>query len=129
MTAGSWKKALWGIGNKLRGVHGADATIRPEDLAARLAAGATPKLLDTRSEREFHRSRVPGAVLIPHRELPDRLAEVPAAKDEELIVYCEAGVRAAVAEEFLREMGWTRLVHLHGDMAVWRALRLPVEEG
>ena len=129
MTAGGWKKAVFGIGNKLRGVHGADETIRPEQLADRLEAGERPKLLDTRSEREFHRSRVPGAVLIPHKELPDRLDEVPAAKDEELIVYCEAGVRAAVAEEFLREQGWTKLVHLHGDMATWRALRLPVEEG
>lgn len=109
--------------------HGADQEIGPEELAARLAAGEQPALLDTRSVREFQNARIPGAVLIPYAELADRLTEIPGARDEELIVYCAHGIRAAVAEDFLRSLGWTRLVHLQGDMTAWRTLGLPIERG
>lgn len=109
--------------------HGADAQIGPKELAARLEAGEGPALLDTRSLREFQNARIPGAVLIPNSELAERLADLPAGQDEELIVYCAHGIRAAVAEDFLRAAGWTRLVHLQGDMTVWRALGLPIERG
>lgn len=111
------------------GGQGAEEVIAPEELAARLQAGERPALLDTRSPREFRVARLPGAVLIPWDELRARLDQVPAAREEELIVYCEHGIRAAVAEELLMLAGWKRVVHLHGDMAVWRALGLPVEQG
>ena len=109
--------------------RGADLQIGPEELAARLEAGEQLSLLDTRSAREFQNARIPGAVLIPYAELPDRLAEIPGERDEELIVYCAHGIRAAVAEDFLRSLGWTRLVHLQGDMTAWRMLGLPIERG
>lgn len=109
--------------------HGADLQIGPEELAARLESGEQPALLDTRSAREFQNARIPGAVLIPYAELADRLEDIPGRRDGELIVYCAHGIRAAVAEDLLRTLGWTHLVHLQGDITAWRTLGLPIERG
>lgn len=43
------------------------------------------QLLDVRQPNEFSQAHIPGAVLIPVRELPDRLAEVD--KDKPTFVY------------------------------------------
>ena len=46
---------------------------------------------------------LPDALLIPLRELPGRLAEVPAERP--LVVVCHHGQRSALAMRFLRSHG------------------------
>lgn len=105
-----------------------EPTVTGEALAERLAAGATPLILDVRTPEEFQAGRVPGAINIPHTELAARLDELgPGARDREVVVYCESGRRAAVAEAVLRDAGYARTVHLEGDMAAWRRDQRPCE--
>jgi rhodanese-related sulfurtransferase len=47
---------------------------------------------------------------------------VPAAKDEEIVLYCGTGRRASAAIEALRSAGYTNLKHLEGDYPAWKAL-------
>ncbi|MBW8330283.1 MAG: sulfurtransferase, partial [Thiobacillus sp.] len=49
---------------------------RPADVAAHIETGHTPVLLDVREPWEWNLCRLPGAILIPMRELPARLAEL-----------------------------------------------------
>ncbi len=103
-------------------------TITGDELAAWLAAGDTPLILDVRTPEEYEAGRVPGAINIPHTELAARLDELgPAAPDGEIVVYCERGGRAAVAEALLRDAGYERTLHLEGDMAAWRREQRPCE--
>jgi phage shock protein E len=76
-------------------------------------------VLDVRTPAEFASGHVPGAVNIPHDQLPNRIAEITGAKDKEVVVYCRSGKRAAIAEETLAANGFTRLRHLEGDMIKW----------
>jgi phage shock protein E len=76
-------------------------------------------ILDVRTLEEFAAGHLPGAVNIPYTHLPARLSELPDAGDKEIILYCATGVRAERAAERMREQGYTRLLHLDGDMKAW----------
>ena len=44
-----------------------------------------------------------------------------------MVVYCEVGVRAKVAEVILSQAGFKSILHLEGDMSAWRSSNLPTE--
>jgi phage shock protein E len=85
-------------------------------------------ILDVRTPEEFVAGHVPGAVNIPYTHLPARLSELPDAGDKEIVLYCATGVRAERAAERMREHGYTRLLHLDGDMKAWDEKNRPKEK-
>ncbi|MGB5104215.1 MAG: rhodanese-like domain-containing protein [Steroidobacteraceae bacterium] len=88
-------------------------------------ADADLVVLDVRSPDEFAAGHVPGAINIPHERIAERLAEVP--RDKDVILYCQSGRRAGIAAQALAEQGYTRLFHLEGDIAAWKANGRPLE--
>ena len=101
--------------------------IGASELKSELGADGAPMVLDVRTEWEYESGHVPGAVHIPHTELAGRLSELSAVQKDEIVVYCEVGVRAAVAESILEEAGFTRVRTLAGHMRNWRAQGYPRE--
>ena len=61
-------------------------------------------LLDVRTEGEFHRGHLEGAVNVPIDELRDRLEEIPRAAT--LLVYCLTGIRSYYICRILRQRGY-----------------------
>lgn len=102
-------------------------SISASKLSERLADGGSPLVLDVRTEREYAAGHVPGALHIPHTELAAHLSNLPATKHEEVVVYCEQGPRAYMAERVLQDAGYTRVRDLEGHMADWRSGDYPVE--
>jgi adenylyltransferase/sulfurtransferase len=101
--------------------HGTDASddaeIQPRSLAAHLAAGLTPTLLDVREPYEWAIARLPDARLVPLDALPDAVHTLdPSA---ELIVYCHHGMRSAAAVAWLRSQGFRRARNLTGGIDRW----------
>jgi molybdopterin/thiamine biosynthesis adenylyltransferase/rhodanese-related sulfurtransferase len=94
-------------------------SITVETLAARLAAGETPFIVDVRQPEEEAEGRIPGALLIPLATLPGRLAELPA--DREILVHCKAGGRSARAVTFLHQAGFPGAVNVSGGIDAWNA--------
>jgi rhodanese-related sulfurtransferase len=88
---------------------------------------AKPLVLDVRTPGEFSAGHVPCAINIPHDQLATRLAELPSSRDEPVVVYCRSGRRAALAEDVLRQNGYSNVRHLKGDMLGWEAESRPVE--
>lgn len=82
-------------------------------------------ILDVRTPEEFAAGHVPGAINIPYTHLPARVSELHDAGDKEIVVYCATGVRAERAVKRMREQGYTRLLHLDGDMKGWDANNRP----
>jgi rhodanese-related sulfurtransferase len=102
--------------------------ISADELAARIAAGDAPLVLDVRSREEFAAGRVPQALNIPHAELGSRLGELGVEDpDREIVVYCESGRRAELAASTLRHAGFREVRHLEGDMRAWRVGERPCE--
>ena len=88
-------------------------------LAARIASGTAPVILDVRSTWEFARGHVPGAIHVPFWRVHAHLHRIPARPDDEIVVYCGHGPRAAWAEAALRRRGFRRVLDLAGHWAGW----------
>jgi phage shock protein E len=103
--------------------------ISQSDLLARLEK-KDPSLvvLDVRTPVEFAAGHVPGAKNISHDELPAKLAELAAHKDQDVVLYCRSGRRTQIAEGTLRGAGFTKLLHLEGDYLAWEAEKRPIEK-
>lgn len=99
--------------------------IMPKPLHNRIVQGSAPLILDVRTQQEFSTGHVPGAKNIPLDQLQRRWREMSLSQDQELVVYCERGVRAKFAEDILTAAGFTNLLHLKGHMQAWRAAQLP----
>ena len=94
-------------------------SISARDLAAWLAdAGREkPQLLDVREPWEFERARIPGAQLVPMREVPARLDEVDPEK--EVVAICHHGGRSAQVALFLEKNGYAKVHNLVGGVDAW----------
>jgi adenylyltransferase/sulfurtransferase len=77
-------------------------------------------LLDVREPNEFQICRIPGSVLIPLGQLPNRLGELPGpAGEADFIVHCKMGGRSAKAVKLLHEHGFTQARNLKGGILAW----------
>ncbi|MBG0789189.1 MAG: sulfurtransferase [Desulfovibrionaceae bacterium] len=77
----------------------------------------TYTLLDVRQEWEYEEEHLPGALLLPLSELPDRMDEVDAGKP--VVVYCRTGGRSMAAAVLLDGQGFTGISNLVGGMSAW----------
>jgi phage shock protein E len=107
----------------------ATPTIAADELIGRLDK-KDPELLvlDVRTPEEFAAGHIPGAVNIPHDQLPNRIAEITNAKNKDVVVYCRSGKRAAIAEGTLAAQGFKSVMHLEGDMIKWNQEQRAVEK-
>ena len=96
----------------------------PEQAHDAIEAGEAV-LIDVREPWEWDQLRVPGAVLIPLAEVPQRLDEIP--DDRDVYVHCRLGGRSAKAVEFLHEHGRPRAKNVVGGIEAWQEAGLPVE--
>ena len=102
--------------------------ITQRELMQQLDRNDPPMIVDVRRPDEFATGHVPGARNIPHNEIAARLHELDDHRHQEVVVYCESGRRAAIAQGILEQAGFTRVRHLEGDMQSWRKRHLPQQE-
>jgi phage shock protein E len=102
--------------------------ITPAELQTRLEK-QDPDLvvLDVRTAAEYADGHVPGARNVSHDQLAAKLGELSPLKDKQVVLYCRSGRRSQLAEQTLREAGFTRLLRLQGDYLGWEASSQPVE--
>jgi adenylyltransferase/sulfurtransferase len=87
------------------------------ELKRRLDRGDRLTLVDVREPNEYQINRIPGTTLIPLGEVPRRYAELD--KEEEIVVHCKVGARSARAADFLRSVGFRRVLNLKGGILDW----------
>jgi adenylyltransferase/sulfurtransferase len=87
------------------------------ELKGRLDRGDKLRIIDVREPNEFQINRIQGAELIPLGELPRRYAELDPA--DELVMQCKVGGRSAKAADFLRSVGFKRVLNLKGGILDW----------
>ena len=92
-------------------------SIATERLREILGAGFDGLLIDVREPHEHAVSRIDAALLIPLRDLPSRLADLP--RDLEIIVHCKSGARSARAVKLLLESGFPHVRNLVGGIDAW----------
>jgi rhodanese-related sulfurtransferase len=98
------------------------ATINVRELSELCCSGERPEIVDVRSETEFAAAHIPGAKCIPLQQLAQRHADLG---DGDLVLVCEAGTRACIAQKSLSQRS-ERVLVLDGGTRAWREAGLPL---
>lgn len=77
------------------------------------------QLLDVRQPKEYEREHIPGAILIPVKELVYRIAELDPGKPT--LVYCAAGVRSKAASQILMSRDFAEVYNISGGIRAWKS--------
>jgi len=97
--------------------------------ATRLRNDTEAIFVDVRSEQEYADGHLPGARLIPLRELDGRLGELERLRSRPIIAYCRTGNRSLAACRILRRAGFEQAYSLAGGIRAWQEAGLPVSRG
>lgn len=94
--------------------------ISSAELEARLGNGGFT-LVDVREADEHSQGAIEGAKLIPRGLLESNVPLHIPDSATEIIIYCAAGARSALAAKALRDMGYERVSSLSGGFGTWKA--------
>src|SRR2546428_108888 len=87
------------------------------ELKQRLDRGDKLKIVDVREPNEYQINRIPGSELIPLGDVPKRVNELN--PDDEIVVHRKTGGRSAKAADFLRSVGFKKVLNLKGGVLDW----------
>jgi rhodanese-related sulfurtransferase len=95
-----------------------------EALDSHRVAGAP--VIDVRQPDEYEERHVPGAVLIPLDELPERIDDIP--MDQPIYIVCETGARSQRAAGWLLRQGYDA-TNVAGGTTAWERAGKPTVTG
>jgi sulfur-carrier protein adenylyltransferase/sulfurtransferase len=87
------------------------------ELKERLDRGDALKIIDVREPNEYQINRIAGSVLLPLGDVAQRYKELDPA--DEIVVHCKMGGRSAKAADFLRSVGFKKVLNLKGGILDW----------
>ncbi len=92
--------------------------ISPEEVVNKIKNKEKFVLLDVRTQKEYQKSHIIGAILFPLQALSEQsLIDFDLGnKKAEFIVYCKSGVRSARAYKLLSGWGYTNLKNMTGGI-------------
>jgi hydroxyacylglutathione hydrolase len=102
--------------------------MQAKELLQRLTTKAAPVVLDVRSGIEYNSGHIPGAIHAPNLKILLKLAKLPEDKTCQLVVTCEHGPRAQMAQGLLSMYGYKNTILLNGHMLGWRRSGLKLEK-
>lgn len=88
-----------------------------------------PRLLDVRTPAEFETAHIPGSYNVPLDTLREHRQELRARVQDDVVLICRSGSRAAQAERALTGVGMPNVHVLDGGMNAWQAHGAPVVQG
>ena len=93
-----------------------DIEIPPQEVDQMRKSGADFVLIDVREPWEHNTARIEGSTLIPMREVPQRVSEIPTGKP--VVVHCHHGGRSLQVVRWLRQNG-IEARNLRGGIERW----------
>jgi len=71
-------------------------------------------LLDVRSKQEYQEYHLNNSINIPLYNLQRNVKNILKSKKDNIIVYCQSGIRSKKAVNILKELGFTNVYNLNG---------------
>lgn len=103
--------------------------IDSQNLSDMLGSSNPPRVLDVRTPGEFETAHIAGAYNVPLDLLREHREEIVRHLDEDVVLVCRSGQRAAQAEETLRMAGLSNVHILGGGITAWEAHGFAVNRG
>jgi len=121
----------WLAGGMQAWIYSGRATERLEqvgapELAARLARGEGPILLDVRTPAEWSAGHIAGAQHLPFAEILQACCALPV--DDEIVVYCGSGYRSNMAGSYMKNHGYGNVKSLSGGVLAWARSGQPLSK-
>lgn len=104
-------------------------TISATDLRTLMGSASSPRVLDVRTPGEYDAVHMPGAYNVPLDLLREHRDEILSHLDQDVVLVCRSGQRAAQAEQTLRGAGLTNVHILEGGITAWEAMGFDVNRG
>ena len=79
-----------------------------------------PRVIDVRTPAEFETAHIPGSYNVPLHLLQEHAAEIAGHLDEDIVLVCRSGMRAAQAEQTLAGTGLPNVHLLEGGITAWQ---------
>ena len=102
--------------------------MKSENLRKQLKSQTPPVVIDVRTSFEYRNGHIPGSLNLPVATLLLNRKKLPLDKQELLVVTCEHGPRASLAQGMLSLLGYKNSELLEGHMQSYRKLGLPLEK-
>ena len=78
-----------------------------------MQAGKGPIIIDVRDEDEYLAGHIPGAIMVPAKQMEHHLDMMEQYRKEQIVLYCQSGRRASAAATVLENAGMALLVRGH----------------
>jgi phage shock protein E len=102
--------------------------MQANELLQRIKSNSAPLIVDPRSEVEFKKGHIAGAVNAPVRKILMNRAQLPKDKNVEMVIACMHGQRAVIAKWLLGLYGYRNMALLEGYIEGWMKAGLPLEK-
>ncbi len=115
------------IGELLHGTTGSSSppNISPEVVLRRMIEGERLILVDVRTSQEYASGHIPGAISLPISSIQGGDMKIGWNSEDEIIVYCQGGVRSRSAARMLYLMGYKNVKDMGGIME-WSQINGPL---
>lgn len=94
--------------------------ITVQEVLSRQARGERLQLIDVRDDREWLQSHITGARHFSRGTIERDIEMFYRDLDEEIILYCDGGLRSALAADSLEKMGYSRIRSMAGGFQAWK---------
>ena len=101
----------------------------PAALREWLRQSDAPRVIDVRTPAEFSTAHIPGSYNVPLHLLREHSAEIAGHLDQDVVLVCRSGMRAAQAEQTLAGAGLPNVHLLEGGITAWQQHTAPVTRG
>ncbi|NUR51537.1 MAG: rhodanese-like domain-containing protein [Hamadaea sp.] len=94
-----------------------------------IAEPDAPRIIDVRTPAEFETAHIPGSYNVPLHLLQEHTGEISGHLDQDIVLVCRSGQRAAQAEQHLAAAGLSNVHLLDGGILAWQHHAAPVKTG
>ncbi|MGK0393666.1 rhodanese-like domain-containing protein [Alcanivorax sp. 97CO-6] len=91
------------------------------ELKQRMQDGNAPIIIDVRDEDEYLAGHIPGAIMVPAKQMEHHLDMMEQYRKEDIVLYCQSGRRASAAATVLENAGFKNVKLLQGNYPGWES--------
>ncbi len=91
------------------------------DLTQQMQDGTAPIIIDVRDADEYLAGHIPGAIMVPAKQMEHHLDMMEQYRKEDIVLYCQSGRRASAAATVLENAGFKNVKLLQGDYPGWKS--------